>query len=333
MQALDTPKARPQTHKEVDDDDNVAPVSADRKPGATPDRADDASKRTGDEAKGNAFALSLMMESSKYLGEASRAVGAEFPSFENLFGKTDDAAKTKRDLTTKGLDAASSHEEQFMKLKGVREQKALLPGTHNNSDGSSKKVNALGQITEFTTAPTKESPNGMTYKNVEYDGKGEVKSFETPWGTKHSRTGDANAEGYGNWNATNKAGQPVKYGGADSAAWQGKTVIDEKGLHNIVASGPKQWNMYTRSPDGSQIETNPNVEKGTIKGFTTTTTLADKTQLRSNSTFQDGKLVRDPKVEIIDAQIKQGAPAKPSEPVLTCGSSPAGACVDRRLPS
>ncbi|MBC8000059.1 MAG: hypothetical protein IAF58_19035, partial [Leptolyngbya sp.] len=33
----------------------------------------------------------------------------------------------------------------------------------------------------------------------------------------------------------------------------------------------------------------------------------------SNSTFQDGKLVRDPKVEIIDAQIKQAAQAKPSE--------------------
>lgn len=310
MQALDTPSARPQPRKDVDDTEDIKPASSDNKQNATSDRADDAAKRSGDDAKGNAFALSLMMESSKYLGDASRAVGAEFPSFESLFGKTDDAQKAKKDLTTKGLDSASSHEAQFMNLKGAVEHKPLIPGNHNNSDGSSKKVNSLGQITEFTTAPTKEFPNGMTYKNVEYDAKGDVRSFETPWGTKHSRTGDTNKEGYGNWNAT-KNGQPVKYSGADAATWQGKTVLDEKGLHNIVASGPKQWNMYTRSPDGSQIETNPNVEKGVLKGFETTTTLPDKTQLRSHSSFQDGKLVRDPKIDVVDS-LEKAAVAKPA---------------------
>lgn len=331
MQALDTPAARSQPPKDIDDDDAIKPARAENKPSTGSDRADDASKRAGEDAKGNAFALSLMMESSKYLGDVSRTVGAEFPSFDSIFGKTDDAAKTKKDLTTKGLESASSHEAQFMNLKGVTEQKPLLPGTHNNSDGSSRKVNGQGQITEFTTAPTKDFPNGMTYKNVEYDKNGGVKSFETPWGTKHSRTGEANAEGYGNWSATNKMGQPVKYSGSDSSTWQGKTVIDEKGLHNIVASGPKQWNMYSRTPDGTSIETNPNVEKGIIKGFTTTTTLADKTELRSNSTYQDGKLVRDPKIEIVDSKEKQAAAIKDKPPAVAKEKTPEARPAENKL--
>jgi hypothetical protein len=74
-------------------------------------------------------------------------------------------------------------------------------------------------------------------------------------------------------------------------------------MHNIVASpGAKQWNMYSRSFDGTYTETNPNVEKGVLKGFETTTTLADNTKISSKSHFEKGDIVRDSSVDLFGAK-------------------------------
>ncbi|MBX9948946.1 MAG: hypothetical protein K2Y39_07275 [Candidatus Obscuribacterales bacterium] len=194
---------------------------------------------------------------------------------------------------------AENHESFFMKMKGPYEQKTFdEAGLHKPKDAS-VTLNDKGQITDFTTAPAPGKGEGAAYKNIKYDEGGAVKSFETPWGTTISRIGDADKNGYGRWQQTNKQGQLVNYQGADAATWLGKSVVDEKGMHTLVASpGAKQWNLYSRAFDGTYTETNPNVEKGVLKGFETTTLLADGTKTASKSHFEKGEIVRDSTVDL-----------------------------------
>jgi len=198
-----------------------------------------------------------------------------------------------------GYQNAESHENFYMKMKGPFEQKTFDEASLHKPKDASVTLNDKGQITDFTTAPAPGKGEGASYKNIKYDEGGAVKSFETPWGTTISRIGDADKNGYGRWQQTNKQGQLVNYQGADAATWFGKSVVDEKGMHNLVASpGAKQWNLYSRSFDGTYTETNPDVDKGVLKGFETTTILADSTKTLSKSHFEKGEIVRDSSVDM-----------------------------------
>lgn len=237
----------------------------------------------------------------KMVGDAAAEVSrAGLPNGSEILPANEVATKSKVEKAVRANDVSSAHEDLYMQMKGPFKQQTFEPGVHHNADKSSNKVNDKGQITEFTTAPTKDNPNGLTYKNIQYDAQGAVKSFETPWGTINSRVGAADANGYGRWESRDRQGNLRTYAGADSATWMGKSAIDEKGFHHIVASGPKLWNMYTRASDGSHIETHPRIENKVLKGFETATTVGDNTKLSTVSHFENGKIVRNASVDITE---------------------------------
>jgi hypothetical protein len=254
-------------------------------------------------------AIALMGEGAKFAGKLGdgflRRLG--IASNDEMLPATDTASMSPVQKAAKGFDSAAVNEKLFMEMKGPYQQKTFSEGDFKNFKNASVKLNDKGQVTDFETAPPVGKDAGSKYSNIKYDEKGAIKSFDTPWGTTHTRVGDVNAEGYGKWQATNKQGQPVQYSGADSSTWYGKTVVDEKGMHNIVASGPKQWNMYSRSPDGTYSETNPAVENGKLKGFETTTILDDNTKISTKSHFEKGEIVRNRSVDITDNKGEKGS--------------------------
>ncbi|MCC7530577.1 MAG: hypothetical protein IT342_18785 [Candidatus Melainabacteria bacterium] len=254
-------------------------------------------------------AIALMGESAKFAGKLSDGFlrGLGIASNDEMLPKTDTASMTPVEKAAKGFDSAAVNEKLFMEMKGPYQQKTFSQGEFKNFKNASVQLNDKGQVTDFETAPPASKDTGFKYSNIKYDDKGAIKSFDTPWGTTHTRVGDVNKDGYGKWQATNKQGQPVIYSGAESSTWFGKTVVDEKGVHNIVASGPKQWNMYSRSPDGTYTETDPRVENGKLKGFQTTTILDDNTKISSKSHFEKGEIVRDLSVDITDNRGGKGS--------------------------
>jgi len=250
-----------------------------------------------------AIGVDLMKDWSKAFGKAGEWTLGQFgmASPEEMLPKYDAATQSKVDNAVKGNEIADQHENLFMKMKNAYTPEKLGPGdpVRNNADGSRLKVNEKGEITEFTTAPRKGLDDAATYKNIQRDEKGEIKSFQTPWGTTHTRITEPNSDGYAKWQSTNEKGQLVKYSGADSAQWFGKSMVDEKGFHNLVASpGAKQWNLYSRNSDGSYTETNPDVRNGVIKGFETSTILNDGTKVSTRSHFEKGKIERNDSVDI-----------------------------------
>lgn len=245
----------------------------------------------------------LMKDWGKTIGKAGEWTLGQFgmASPEEMLPQYDAATQSKVDNAVKGNGMAAQHEDLFMKMKNAYTPETLPPGdpVRNNPDGSRLKVNEKGEITEFTTAPRKGLDDAQTYRNIQRDEKGEIKSFQTPWGTTHTRITEPNAEGYAKWQSTNQKGQLVNYSGADSSQWFGKSMVDEKGFHNLVASpGAKQWNLYSRNSDGSYTETNPDVQKGVLKGFETTMILNDGTKISTRSHFEKGKIERNESVDV-----------------------------------
>ncbi len=254
-------------------------------------------------SKGGLNAFDLLNDSAKLFKQGGELLGFGLAPSADVLPQSDVSKMTPAQKGARGYQNAESHENQYMKLKEPYQQKTFdEAGLHAPKDAS-VSLNDKGQITGFTTSPAPGKAEGASYKNIKYDEGGAIKSFETPWGTTISRVGDADKNGYGKWQQTNSRGQLVNYQGADAAQWYGKSVVDEKGMHNIVASpGAKQWNMYSRSFDGTYTETNPNVEKGVLKGFETTTTLADNTKISSKSHFEKGDIVRNSSVDLFGAK-------------------------------
>lgn len=287
------------------------------KPRPTPAASNEPAKEAAPENKSESgssqenkiSAIALMGEGAKFAGKLGdgflRTLG--IASNDEMLPATDTASMTPVQKAAKGYDSAAVNEKQFMEMKGPYQQRTFKEGDFKNFKNASFKLDEKGQVTDFETAPPPGKDAGSKYSNIKYDEKGAIKSFDTPWGTTHTRVGDVNADGYGKWQATNKQGQLVRYPGAESSTWHGKSIIDEKGMHNIIASGPKQWNMYSRSPDGTYTETNPRVENGKLKGFDTTATLDDNTKISTKSHFEKGEIVRNPSVDITDKNGEKGA--------------------------
>ncbi|HNB23024.1 MAG TPA: hypothetical protein PKZ32_11415 [Candidatus Melainabacteria bacterium] len=254
---------------------------------------------------GGLNAFDLLSAAAKYIipkgndkGKGDAGVDG-MPSGDEILPLSNLSKMTPEQKAVSGYRNAESHEDFYMKMKGPYEQKTFDEASLRKPKDASVNLNDKGQITDFTTAPVPGKGEGLSYKNFKYDDAGAVKSFETPWGTTISRIGEADKNGYGKWQQTNKQGQLVNYQGADASSWFGKSVVDEKGIHILVASGgAKQWNMYSRSLDGTYTETNPDVAGGVLKGFETTTTLADNTKISSKSHFEKGEIVRDSAVDL-----------------------------------
>lgn len=264
------------------------------------DRITEAGSQSG---KGGLNAFDLLNDSAKLFKKGGELLGFGLAPSADVLPQSDVSKMTPEQKGARGYQNAESHENQYMKLKEPYQQRTFDEAGLRAPKDASVSLNDKGQITGFTTSPAPGKAEGASYKNIKYDEGGAVKSFETPWGTTISRVGDAGKNGYGKWQQTNSKGQLVNYQGADAAQWYGKSVVDENGMHNIVASpGAKQWNMYSRSFDGTYTETNPSVEKGVLKGFETTTTLADNTKISSKSHFEKGDIVRNTSVDLFGAK-------------------------------
>lgn len=264
------------------------------------DRITEAGSQSG---KGGLNAFDLLNDSAKLFKKGGELLGFGLAPSADVLPQSDVSKMTPEQKGARGYQNAESHENQYMKLKEPYQQKTFDEAGLRAPKDASVSLNDKGQITGFTTSPAPGKAEGASYKNIKYDEGGAVKSFETPWGTTISRVGGADKNGYGKWQQTNSKGQLVNYQGADAAQWYGKSVVDENGMHNIVASpGAKQWNMYSRSFDGTYTETNPSVEKGVLKGFETTTTLADNTKISSKSHFEKGDIVRNTSVDLFGAK-------------------------------
>lgn len=290
-----------------DDSSNDNANSSNNEADQSNDRVAEAAASGG---KGGFNPIELLRGSAQYLGnrgeDVLRQVG--LAPREDVLPESDVSKLNPVEKGVRGYQNAERHENFYMKMKGPFEQKTFDEASLKKPKDASVTLNDKGQITDFTTAPAQGKAEGASYKNIKYDEGGAIKSFETPWGTTISRIGEDDKNGYGKWQQTNKQGQLVKYQGADAATWFGKSVIDENGMHNLVASpGAKQWNMYSRSFDGTYTETNPDVDKGVLKGFETTTTLADNTRMSSKSHFEKGEIVRNSAVDMFGEKGERSA--------------------------
>jgi len=174
--------------------------------------------------------------------------------------------------------------------------------THKNADGSSYEV-TNGKMSAFTTAPTKDAPNGHTYSDIQYDKNNQVTSYTTPFGQKHTRTTEPNANGFANWKATTLDGKPATYGGANAGNWLGKPEFNETGFHNLIGNGTYGGHMFSRGMDGSHTMTRPEYSKGKMTGLETTTTLADNTAVSRKGTFDAGNKLQQNNADIT---VKEG---------------------------
>ncbi len=201
----------------------------------------------------------------------------------------DPATKARNDHAKAGKDHADTQEKRYInRHNGKGDKERYEPGEHKNQDGSSYTVGADGRVSSFTTAKTKDNPNGLTYSNIKYDEQG-VKSYDSPWGQKFSRISDANANGYAHWKSTTQDGRPVTYQGSNSSQWVGKPSFSDEGFSNIIGSGPNNGMMFGRAMDGSHITTRQ-LRGGSIQ---TDTVLPDNTQVTRTSKVENGNLTSD----------------------------------------
>lgn len=201
----------------------------------------------------------------------------------------DAATKARNDHAAAGKEHADTQEKRYINRhngKGIDAKHE--PGEHKNDDGSSYTVGKDGHISSFTTAKTKDNPNGLTYSNIKYDEQG-VKSYDSPWGQKYSRISDTNSQGYAHWKSTTQDGRPVVYQGSHTSQWVGKPSFSEDGFSNIIGSGPNNGMMFGRAMDGSHITTRQ-LRGGSIQ---TDTVLPDNTTVTRTSKVENGNLTPD----------------------------------------
>ncbi len=176
-----------------------------------------------------------------------------------------------------------------------------LPGLHKNGDGSAMSVDASGLIRSFTTAPTQEYPEGLSYKNICYDEYGHMVSCETPWDSTFERKGPTDPQGVACW-TNNRDGLPMVYIGADTSTWLGIMTVDELGFHSYVASGRYEQVLYTRTGDGSLCLTRPRSVDGIATGLETITTLTDKSRIAHQIKFLGQRAIFEKSVEVFNTE-------------------------------
>lgn len=236
-----------------------------------------------------ASAASSLFSPSKLFGKGDKSTAAgSTDSQKGTDGAIDpqkgdgaDAAKKESKPTVSKVDQGAPHLEAQEKLFTDHWSKKTgadaAPRTHEST---------------FTTGATADHPNGLTYKNIQYDTNGNVKSFETPGGFIQTRTSNPDAQGFANWQQTDKSGRLVPYSGADSSQWRDKVSIDkETGVHHYIGSGKNAGNMYSRHPDGSLVESRPRVEGGKTRGMESTVELPDGSKVSRSSKWDGEKLV------------------------------------------
>lgn len=205
-------------------------------------------------------------------------------SVGNLFSGDQEAARIVKNATLgkAKLDAQDGH--YLKQLSGVADIKAVAePGegdnpkdyTHKNADGSSYNV-VDGKIKSFTTAPTKDNPNGLTYKDFTYDDKGRVTSYVTPTGNTNSRITEPDSKGIAQWKTTSADGKTA-------SPWVGNATVDADGLRSTV--GGAAGTMYSRNMDGSYSVTRALHNGREMTGLSSTTTLPDNTVVSRNESF------------------------------------------------
>lgn len=258
-----------------------------------------------------ASAASSLFSPSKLFGKGDKSTGSADSkkgegtdsSIDPQKGDGADAAKKDSKPAVSKADQGAPHLEAQEKLFTDHWTKKpggdAAPRTHEST---------------FTTGATADHPNGLTYKNIQYDGNGNVKSFETPAGLIQSRTSNPDAQGFANWQQTDKSGRLVPYSGAESSQWRDKVSIDkETGVHHYIGSGKNAGNMYSRHPDGSLVESRPRVEGGKTRGMESTVELPDGSKVSRSSKWDGEKLVANN--ESVKVQEPKDKPAGPKDGV------------------
>lgn len=200
----------------------------------------------------------------------------------------DPITQARQDHAKAGKHHADAQENRYInRYNGKNPDATYEPGDHKNQDGSSYTVGSDGRISSFTTAKTKDNPNGLTYSNIKYDDQG-VKSYDSPWGQSFTRASDSNSQGFAHWNCS-QGGRPVNYLGANSSSWVGKPSFSDQGFTNTIGSGPNSGMMFGRAMDGSHVTTRP-LRNGSIQ---TDTILPDNAQVTRTSRVENGNLASD----------------------------------------
>lgn len=229
------------------------------------------------------FSPAKLFSKGEKPGTQTRADGA------NLKGAGTDTAGDGADATTssKPKSPVSRAEQGAPHLEA---QEKLFTDHWTKKPGADSAPRT--HESTFTTGPTADHPNGMTYKNIQYDASGNVKSFETPGGLIQTRTSPPDAQGFANWKQTDKSGRLVQYSGAESSQWRDKISIDkETGVHHFIGSGKNAGAMFSRHPDGSLVESRPRVEGGKTRGMESTVELPDGSKVSRSSSWDGEKLV------------------------------------------
>ncbi|MDZ4835748.1 MAG: hypothetical protein SGJ27_18380 [Candidatus Melainabacteria bacterium] len=210
------------------------------------------------------------------------------------FGTDQEAARITGNAE-KGKKHADSQDARYVKQwRGPTDNGPIAPPkdgedpakyTHTNSDKSSYTV-TNGKISDFTTAPTKDYPQGVKYSDIKYDGKGQIESYTnnlTPNGQTFKRSSAPDANGFANWKGfdatTNKQIENIDNG-------KRKPAVNAEGFHNLIGSGAFSGHMVSRQMDGSHVATKPEYRNGQMAGLETTTTLPDNTKVSQKGHFE-----------------------------------------------
>jgi hypothetical protein len=221
-----------------------------------------------------------------------------------LFGKDQEAARIAGNAERGKVHADSQDAKYVKQWRGPTDNGPLAPPkegedpakyTHVNSDKSSYTV-TNGKISDFTTAPTKDYPDGVKYSGITYDPKGQMNGY-TSFDKQHQRVGSPDANGFASWKSTDTKPAPGQR--PTEAVWRGKPAVDADGFRNLMSDGT----MNSRNMDGSLVTTKPQYSNNRMSGLETTTRLPDNTQVTQRGTFDSRthKLNHDPVVNVKEA--------------------------------
>ncbi len=221
-----------------------------------------------------------------------------------MFGKDQEAARITGNAE-RGKGHADSQDAKYLKQwRGPTDNGPLAPPkegedpakyTHVNSDRSSYTV-TNGKISDFTTAPTKDYPDGVKYSGITYDQQGQMNGY-TSFDKQHQRVGSPDANGFASWKSTDTKPAPGQR--PTESVWRGKPAVDADGFRNLMPDGT----MNSRNMDGSLVTTKPRYSNNRMTGLETTTRLPDNTLVTQRGTFDSrtNKLSHDPVVNVKEA--------------------------------
>jgi hypothetical protein len=225
------------------------------------------------------------------------------PAAESILPKDETKEKADPQIAKALLAAkyADRHDAQYEKLLGRSETAKYEPGAHQTPEGATFTANARGQIVEFTCKQSSEGTKPVSVKNIVYDVKGELLSYDAPSGHRFTRTTQNDKDGFGNWVCSDAQGRRVPYAGSNAWEWRGKTAIDESGFRTMVGSGQLSGSMYAHSADGtfSTSRYEGRDQYGTF--LQTKVSLPDGVEVARNSRLKDGHLTTNPQIRLTES--------------------------------